>query len=83
MADQIEFAFRTVAARSPTEKELALLTEAYREYREAFAGEEEAARQLIAVGESAPDPSLAPIALAAATTLANTLLNLDEVLTKE
>ena len=83
MADQIEFAFRTVAARNPTDKELALLTEAYREYREAFAGEEEAARQLIAVGESEPDPSLAPIALAAATTLANTLLNLDEVLTKE
>lgn len=83
MADQIEFAFRTVATRSPTDKELALLTEAYRDYREAFAGEEEAARQLIAVGESEPDPSLAPIALAAATTLANALLNLDEVLTKE
>ncbi len=83
MADQIAFAFRTVAARYPTAKETALLTEAYNEYREAFAGDEEAARQLIAVGESEPDPSLAPIALAAATTLANTLLNLDEVLTKE
>ena len=83
MADQIAFAFRTVAARYPTAKETALLTEAYNEYREAFAVDEEAARQLIAVGESEPDPSLAPIALAAATTLANTLLNLDEVLTKE
>ncbi len=82
-ADQIEFAFRSVAARYPTNKELALLTDAYGQYRKAFAGDEEAARQLIAVGESEPDPSLAPIALAAATTLANTLLNLDEVLTKE
>lgn len=82
-ADQIEFAFRSVAARYPTDKELALLTVAYGQYRKAFAGDEEAARQLIAVGESEPDPSLAPIALAAATTLANTLLNLDEVLTKE
>lgn len=83
MVDQIEFAFRSVASRYPTSKELALLTDAYGQYREAFAGDEEAARQLIAVGESEPDPSLAPIALAAATTLANTLLNLDEVLTKE
>ena len=83
VADQIEFAFRTVAARYPTDKELALLTEAYREYWEAFAGDEDAAKHLIEVGESEPDPSLAPVALAVATTLANTLLNLDEVLTKE
>ena len=34
MADQIEFAFRAVAARYPTERELALLTQAYEHYRD-------------------------------------------------
>ena len=83
MADQMAFAFRTVAARYPKPKELVLLTNAYRQYKEAFEADEEAAKKLISVGESRPDPSLAPTALAAATTLANTLLNLDEVMTKE
>ncbi len=40
------------------------------------------AAQLLAVGESKPDPSLAPAALAAWTMLTNELMNLDEVLTK-
>jgi hypothetical protein len=40
------------------------------------------AKQLIAVGESKPDPSLDPAQLAAWTMLANELLNLDEVLNK-
>jgi len=40
------------------------------------------AAQLLAVGESKPDPALGPATLAAWTMLANELMNLDEVLTK-
>ena len=42
----------------------------------------EAAKKLIAYGESKPDPSLKPVDLAAWTLVANLLLNLDEVVNK-
>ena len=47
-----------------------------------YAAHAEDAQQLLTVGESKPDPSLDPAALAAWTMLTNELLNLDEVLTK-
>lgn len=47
-----------------------------------YAAHADDAAQLLAVGESKPDPSLAPAALAAWTMLTNELMNLDEVLTK-
>jgi len=60
-----------------------LLEEAYQEYKSEFENDLVGAEQLIAIGESKPDPSLDPRDLAAATTLANMLLNLDETVTKE
>jgi hypothetical protein len=42
----------------------------------------EAAKQLIDVGESKPDPTLNLSELAAWTMVANLVLNLDEVITK-
>jgi hypothetical protein len=47
-----------------------------------YAERGEEAKQLITVGESKPDPKLAPPQLASWTMLANELLNLDEVLNK-
>lgn len=47
-----------------------------------YAAHADDAAQLLAVGESKPDPSLAPATLAAWTMLTNELMNLDEVLTK-
>jgi len=81
--DQIEFGFETVLARKPNKKELGLLQDAYQEYRREFENDLVGAEQLIAIGESKPDSSLDPRGLAAATALANTLLNLDETVTKE
>ena len=43
----------------------------------------EAARKLIAVGETKPDATLNPSELAAWTTVASTMLNLDETITRE
>lgn len=47
-----------------------------------YAAHADEAAELLAVGESKPDPSLPPAALAAWTMLTNELMNLDEVLTK-
>lgn len=81
--EQVEFAFRSVASRSPKPEEQALLENAWRDYQSWYAEETEAANKLISVGESKPDLNLNPARLAAATTFANMLLNLDEVITKE
>ena len=48
----------------------------------AYAADPVGAKKLIAVGESKADERLAPAELAAWTMLANTVLNLDEVLNK-
>ena len=81
--DQVIFAFRTVAGRRPKSAEQSLLETAYRDYRALYAEDMESAKKLISVGESKPTTDLNPIQLAAATTFANMLLNLDEVVTKE
>jgi hypothetical protein len=74
--------FRLAAARKPDDRELAELLSAYRDHRAAFGRDAEAARRLIAVGETKPDASLDPAELAAWTMVANLVLNLDEVLNK-
>jgi hypothetical protein len=79
----IEFAFRTLTARLPADKELNVLRQAREEYLAEFQKDHQAAKQLIAVGESKPNPELDPVELAANTTLANVLFNLDEVINKE
>ncbi len=82
-ADRVQFAFRTVAARPPREEERDLLAGAYAEYLADYQRDPAAAGKLIATGESVPDASVDAVELAAATALANVLLNLDEVITKE
>ena len=47
-----------------------------------FAAHADDAQKLVTVGESKPDPRVPPPVLAAWTSLANELLNLDEVLNK-
>jgi len=80
---QVEFAFRSVTGRYPSERERAVLYGAYREYKDEFNGEPDEAHKFIRIGESKLQEGLDPIQLAAATTFANVLLNLDEVITKE
>ena len=47
-----------------------------------YQSDQKAATELIAVGESKPDATLNPQELAAWTMVANLILNLDEVLSK-
>lgn len=81
-ADRIRYAFRLVLGRSPSEAEVRLLEAAcQREFRR-FADDREAANRLIHVGASTPTVEVDIAELAAWTVVANTLLNLDETITK-
>jgi hypothetical protein len=73
---------RRLLARPFRDAELAIVRRSLADLRTAYAANEADARSLIAVGDSKPAASLAPVELAAWTMLANQLLNLDEVLNK-
>jgi hypothetical protein len=60
-----------------------VLAESLAAQRAHFDRDRDAARQLIAIGATVADPALDPCELAAYTTIASVLLNLDETLTKE
>jgi mono/diheme cytochrome c family protein len=79
---RVAFVFRLAAARKPDAKELAELVAVYRDNLATYTRDVEAAKKLIAVGESKPDAKLNPGELAAWTMVANLILNLDEVLNK-
>jgi hypothetical protein len=79
---RLAWMFRAATCRPPDAKEAAELRAAYRDVLATYQRDAEAARKLIAVGESKPDPALPPTELAAYTMVANLILNLDEVLTK-
>src|SRR5262249_8396891 len=63
-------------ARPPGPAELSELTAALDAFRDRFARDPWAARKLIAIGETAPDPSIEPAELAAWTMIGNLILNL-------
>ncbi|MBW3541791.1 MAG: DUF1553 domain-containing protein, partial [Planctomycetes bacterium] len=81
-ADRAAWMFRVATARPPQPDELESLLSVYRGSLEEFAADAEAAKKLIEVGETKPDESLPPAELAAWTLVANTVLNLDEVIAK-
>jgi hypothetical protein len=60
-----------------------VLERAYGGYLAEYRRNPDSAAKLIQVGESKPPAKLDPLELAACTALANVLLNLDEVVTKE
>ncbi|RUL87359.1 PSD1 and planctomycete cytochrome C domain-containing protein [Tautonia sociabilis] len=74
--------FRLATARRPEADELAQLTATYEDLIASYRSDVESARQLITIGETTPNPDLDPAELAAWTVIANTLLNLDEVIVK-
>lgn len=79
---RLDALFRLTTSRLPREEErhilAALLTDQHRFYSQSM----EAARDLIAVGESNTPEELDPVELATWTVLANAVLNLDETITK-
>lgn len=81
--DSVTHAFKLVTQRSPQPDEKEILTRGLQEYRTHFKANPDAAKSLTTIGTSPVPKDLDPVELAALTTLANVLLNLDEVITKE
>ena len=75
-------AFRLCTSRRPDGPEMEALRRLLAGQIEAWRGREAEARRLISVGESAAGEGLDPVELAAWTSLANALLNLDETIHK-
>lgn len=80
---RLAWAFRRATARQPDAAELKTLTAGLAARLARFQQDEAAAKQLIEQGSSKPDAKLNPAELAAYTTAANIILNLDEVVTRE
>jgi hypothetical protein len=73
--------FEAALARPPEEDELEFLQESFRGHLAHYAGDVEAARRLVAIGET-PSATQQPERLAAWTMVASLVLNLDEFVTK-
>ena len=69
-----------LTSRRPDSNEAAILTELYQEQKNIFASEPEAAEELLNVGNAPTAETSQQPALAAATVLVNSLMNLDEAL---
>jgi mono/diheme cytochrome c family protein len=82
-ADRIAYIFKLAAARSPDARETAELLAVYQDHLANYTKNVEAAKKLISVGESQPDPQLNPSELAAWTIIGNLILNLDEEMNKD
>ena len=82
LADQLTYAFRLTLARKPSTEELGILEKVYNDQLARFTKEADAAKELLKVGESPKPADISEPQLAAWTTLANVLFNLDETITK-
>ena len=80
-AGRLAFLCRTVLARRPSGEEAAILTELLEGRLAHYRATPEAARQLVATGAT-PPPAVDAAELAAWTMVANTVLNLDEAITR-
>ena len=76
--DQIEMAFRLIACRRPTSKELSLLEDYYEELVVDFKKQPEKARRLLLQGEYKQLPTQDPAATAALMQVIHTIYNMDE-----
>jgi hypothetical protein len=81
--DRIDRAVRLVSGRSPRPAERQILLDGLNAQRARYDADPAAARRLIEIGSSAPNPAFDPGELAAYTALGGVLLNLDETVTKE
>ena len=80
---RLEKLFRLLTARYPNAKELEIISTSLKNMKDEYKGKPENAAELLKLGEAPLDSTLDPLELASWTMLANQLLNLDEVITKE
>jgi hypothetical protein len=82
-AERLTFAFRLATARPPRAEEIDVLQAGLERHLRHYVGNREAALRLVSAGESPRDERLDVAELAAYTAMANLILNLDEVITKQ
>jgi hypothetical protein len=80
--ERVAFAFKLATARAPREKEVAVLIRVFEAEQTRFGKDKAAAEKLLKVGESPRDDKLNAAELAAWAMVANAILNLDEVVTR-
>jgi len=80
---RLAFAFRRVLGRRPTDYDMTAIRRMLDRQLSFYAADAEAAKQLLAVGESKRDESLDPAAHAALTAVCLGMFNVDEALTRE
>ncbi len=71
-------AFRTLAGRTPDDKEMSILSSLLTEQRGIYASSPEDAARLVSVGEHKRDETLSTVELAATTMLVSAIMNHDE-----
>jgi hypothetical protein len=81
-SEQIAFVFRHLTARNPEPRETKILVELFEDARKRFKEEPERATKLIKVGDKKPESTLDTTELAAATEVAQAILNLDATVWK-
>lgn len=81
--ERIAYGFRLITGRRPSPTELDTLSKGYEGFSAKFGGNPEAAAQLVANGESSVPENLPKAELAAYTTVAGVMMNLDEAITRE
>lgn len=80
---RMDFAFKLATARTPDLQERAVLLDSLKAFRASYSQDRANAGKLLAVGDTKADSRLAPRELAAWTTVASMILNLDETVTKQ
>jgi hypothetical protein len=82
-AARVDLGFRLATARKPTAQERQILRDLAEREAAVYHRERDAAARLLSVGESAYDRKIDAGELAAWTTVASVILNLDETITKQ
>ena len=80
--DRIEWAFRSATSRAPEKDELEILVNGYERRLAMFNANPDSAKKLLRQGESFINPAFNKVELAALVTVANVILNLDELINK-
>jgi hypothetical protein len=82
-ADRLAWGFRQLTARLPTDAELAILGKALERSLARYQADEESAAELVGFGETELPGGIDAVQLAAYTSVANLMMNLDEVVNRE
>jgi hypothetical protein len=82
-ASRLAWAFRLATARRPQTSEVAILQAGLNRRLAQYRSDRPSAEKLLSAGESSRDVKLDVAELAAYTTAASVILNLDEVITRE